>query len=351
MLVRNLNQYRWPVQRIWGLMMFGRILAPAAVFLIVLPCSAETLDFASPAAPNHPLHTEVIEPWIEQIVSNSAGTLEIRTFYSSPLGNYSNIYDRVLDDVVDIAFTTLSAVGGQFKKTDVAALPFETQSAVEGSVALWNLYERGIISDEFEDIKLLGLFMFPNSALHMSDHAIHRLEDFKGIKIRTAGKIQSETIALLGGSPVTAEPSEIYLGIERGVFDGAVMPWTGVPPFKLEEVTYFHLDAPLGSAVAMIFMNQKVFDSLPAAAQRAIDNSSGQSLSMWLSGHTDYDANRARDDIGGQPGHFVWEIEADERKRWEALSQTLVEDWVRNTPGGAEVLEAFRHEVNQQRED
>lgn len=329
--------------------MFGRILVLGASILSVLLCAAETLDFASPAAPSHPLHTEVIEPWIDQIVSNAEGALEIRTFYSSPLGNHSNIYDRVLDDVVDIAFTTLASVGGQFKKTDVASLPFETQSALEGSVALWKLYEQGIIADEFEDIKLLGLFMFPNAALHMSDHAIHRLEDFKGVKIRTAGKIQSETIALLGGSPVTAEPSEIYLGIDRGVFDGAVIPWTGVPPYKLQEVTYFHLNAPLGSSVAMVFMNQKVFDSLPPVAQRAIEDSSGLSLSVWLSGHTDYDANRVRETTGSMPGHFIWDIEAEEAERWESLSQILVEDWVNSTPGGAEVLEAFRYEVSQHR--
>lgn len=329
--------------------MLGRFLALCAVIFVVLPCTADTLNFASPAAPGHALHTEVIEPWIEQIMSNSEGTLEIRTFYASPLGNHNNIYDRVLDDVVDISFTTLASVGGQFEKTDVAALPFETQSALEGSVALWNLYEQGIISEEFERIKLLGLFMFPNSALHMSEHAIHRLEDFKGVKIRTAGKIQSETIALLGGSPVTAAPSDIYQGLNRGVFDGAVIPWTGVPPYKLQEVTYFHLNAPLGSAVGMVFMNQNAFDSLPLAAQRAIDDSSGLSLSMWLSRHTDYDANRAIKEIGGQPGHFVWDIEQEEAERWEARLQTLVEDWVDRTPGGKEVLEAFRYEVSKLR--
>lgn len=330
--------------------MIKQLVAAATIFYLASAVvSADTLIFASPAAPSHRLHTEVLEPWIEQLVTNSEGTLEVRTFYSSPLGNYSNIYDRVLNGVVDIAFTTLATIGGQFVKTDVAALPFETQSALEGSVALWNLYEQGVIAEEFSGIKLLGLFTFPNSALHMSKRPIRTLEDFKGVKIRTAGKIQSDTLALLGGSPVTAEPSDIYQGLDRGVFDGAIMPWTGVPPFRLEEVTFYHLNAPLGSSVAMVFMNQQSFDALPKPAQQAIEASSGLSLSMWLSSHTDFDAFEVAGDIGSRPNQVVWDIDPVEAKRWQALSQALVEEWVVKTPNGAEVLAAFREQIQQRR--
>lgn len=329
--------------------MHKQLMAIIAAYFIAASAFAETLNFASPAAPRHRLHTHVIEPWIEQMVANSEGSLEVRTFYASPLGNYSNMYDRVLNGVVDIAFTTLAPVGGQFVKTDVAALPFEAQSALEGSIALWNLYENGLIADEFAGIKLLGIFMFPNSALHMSKHPIKSLEDFDGIRIRAAGKIQSDTLALLGALPITAEPSDIYQGLSRGVFDGAIMPWTGVPSYRLHEVTYYHLNAPLGSSVAMIFMNQQAFDALPEAAQRAIDGSSGLSLSTQFSELIDFDASRVEVDTRSRPNQVVWNIDPEEAKRWQALTNVMVEDWVANTPNGAEVLAAFRQQIRQHR--
>jgi|GEM_PF-593690 TRAP-type transport system periplasmic protein len=331
---------------------FGVLLASFCLFFSFCFNSAfaETahLNFASPGAPRSSMHTDLFEPWLEKVVADSEGTLNIRTFYASPLGSYRNMYDRVLNGVVHIAFTTVAPIGGKFLQTDVASLPFETQSALQGSVALWNLYENGTITKEFEDIKLLGIFMFPNSALHMKgDRAIERLEDFQGAKIRTAGKMQSDTLVLLGGSPVTAGPSEIYQGLNRGVYDGAIIPWTGVSPFKLDEVTQFHMNAPLGSSVAMIFMNKETFDTLPASAQRAIESNSGMSLTRTAAGHSDTDAAKIEQAISRKEGQVIREIDPDEAARWRRELQPLIDEWVANTPNGAAVLAAFREQVEQ----
>lgn len=320
------------------------------VFVLPSLTSAETLNFASPGAPRASMHSQVFEPWIEQVIAESEGTLDIRTFYSSPLGNYRNMYDRVLDGVVHLAFTTLAPIGGKFIQTDVASLPFEVENSLEGSIALWRLYENGVITEEFADIKLLGLFMFPNSALHVSDRPIRTMEDFRGIKMRTAGKLQSDTLALLGGSPVTAPIGETYQGLNRGVFDGAIIPWTGVAPFKLDEVTKYHLDAPLGSSTAMIFMNQDTYDALPPIAQRAIDNNSGMSLSMWAGEHSDKDAAGIRNRVAAQDDQTIESIDPVEAVRWKATLQPIIDTWVNNTPNGEYVLAEFRKEIQNIRE-
>jgi TRAP-type C4-dicarboxylate transport system substrate-binding protein len=291
------------------------------------------------------MHKAVFEPWIEKVVAESEGTLNIRTFYSSPLGNYRNMYDRVLDGVVDIAFTSLAPIGGKFIQTDVASLPFEVENALEGSIALWNLYEQGVITKEFNNIKLLGIFMFPNSALHVSDRPIRTMEDFSGIKMRTAGKLQSDTLLLLGGWPVTAAIGDTYQGLNRGVFDGAVIPWTGVAPFKLDEVTHYHLNAPMGSSTAMIFMNQDAYDALPAAAQRAIDNNSGMSLTKWAGGHSDTDAKAIEKRVAAQDNQVVEDISPAEAARWKAKLQPIIDEWVANTPNGEYVLAEFRKQI------
>lgn len=321
------------------------VLCIALCCLVANLADAETLNFASPGAPRASMHRAVFEPWLDKIVAESEGTLHVRTFYSSPLGNYRNMYDRVLDGVVDIAFTPLAPVGGQFVQTDVASLPFEVESALEGSIALWNLYEQGLISEEFKNIKLLGIFMFPNSALHISDRPIRTMEDFAGIKMRTAGKLQSDTLLLLGGSPVTAAIGDTYQGLNRGVFDGAVIPWTGVAPFKLDEVTHYHLNAPLGSSTAMIFMNQDTYDALPTAAQRAIDNNSGMSLTKWAGKHSDTDAQAIEKRVSAQENQVIDNISPSEAARWKAQLQPIIDNWVAKTPNGEHVLAEFRKQI------
>lgn len=318
-----------------------------AVITLLLSGAAlsDTLNFASPAAPRASMHREVFEPWLEKIIAESEGTLNIRTFYSSPLGNYRNMYDRVTDGVVDMAFTSLAPIGGKFMQTDVASLPFEIETAEEGSIALWRLYEQGVISSEFKDIKLLAIFMFPNSALHTSERQILTMDDFSGIKLRTAGKLQSDTVVLLGASPVTAAAGDIYQGLNRGVFDGAVIPWTGVAPFKLDEVTRFHLNAPLGSSTAMIFMNRDSFEKLPKAAQQAIENNSGLSLTQWAGTHSDTDAQRIRERVGKQDNQTIADIAPAEALRWKARLQPIIDEWVASTPNGESVLAEFRKEI------
>ena len=326
-------------------------LACCALCSLSVIASAQTLNFASPGAPRASMHSQVFEPWIQRVIADAGEDLHIRTFYASPLGNYRNMYDRVLDGVVHIAFTPLATVGGQFVQTDVASLPFEVETALEGSVALWRLYEKGIISEEFEDVKLLGIFMFPNSALHLSARPITQMDDFQGIKLRTAGKLQSDTLALLGGSPVTAAIGDTYQGINRGVFDGAVIPWTGVAPFKLDEVTKYHLDAPLGSSTAMIFMNKDTYEKLPEITRQAIDKHSGMSLTILAGKHSDNDAARIRQRVAAQDDQSVETINPQEAERWKQQLEPIIDNWVERTTNGAEILAAFREEITQVRED
>lgn len=325
-------------KKISGLMLAVFCLLPAIA-------TSETLNFASPVGPRATINQQVFEPWIEKIVEDSDGALRIRAFYASPLGNYRNMYDRVNDGVVHMAFTTIAPIGGKFLRSDVASLPFEVENSLEGSVALWNLYENGVITDEFEDIKLLAVFMFPNSALHMGEREVRTLEDFRGIKIRTAGKLQSDTLSLLGGSPVTTAIGDTYPGLERGVFDGAIMPWTGIAPFRLDEVTSYHMNAPLGSSVAMVFMNKRTYEKLSPAAKRAIDQNSGLPLSIWASTHNDEDAARIEARVRQQENQIVRDIDPEEAARWRETIQPVIDRWIVKTPNGADVLAAFRKEI------
>ena len=67
----------------------------------------------------------------------------------------------------------------RFKQQDVAALPFEAENAILASTALWSIYQKGVTTKEFDAVKPLGLWTFPNAAIH-SREPIRTLDDFKG---------------------------------------------------------------------------------------------------------------------------------------------------------------------------
>ena len=51
---------------------------------------------------------------------------------------------------------------------------------------------------------------------------------------------------LLGATPVTMRPDEVYQAVSRGVADGGLMPFNGMETFKIHEVAKLHLDVALG---------------------------------------------------------------------------------------------------------
>ena len=323
--------------------MINRIIFGAmAAVLTAAPLAAQTvtLKLNSPAPPRSYLHAGVFEPWAKAVEQESGGTLKIQMFYGGTLGNFGVTYDRVIDGVADIGFILTPAAGGKLKQEDVASLPFETKNSVEAAMALWKLYDKGVTAGEFSQVKPLGIWTFPNSALHTKE-PVRSLDDVKGKKLVASNLIAAKIVTALGGTPVTFRPDEAYQAISRGITDGGLMPFTGMAVFKINEVTKYHLDAALGSDSAVLIMNKQRYDGLPAKAKAAIDKNSYLTLSQKLGEKTNAEWARTRNLVKDQ----VVELSDAEEAKWKRALEPIAKEWAQSTPDGAKVLAAFRSEV------
>jgi TRAP-type C4-dicarboxylate transport system substrate-binding protein len=282
----------------------------------------------------------VLAPWAEAVTADSQGTLRIQTFFGGTLGNFANTYDRVVDNVVDIGFILTAFAAGKIKQQDVAALPFEAENSVLASQALWNIYAKGIATRDWDAVRPLGLWTFPNAAFH-SREPIRTLDDFKGKKLIASNAIAAKIVAALGATPISFRPDEAYTAIQRGTTDGVLMPFTGMATFKVNEVTKYHLDAALGSDPATLMINRKRYDALPAAAKAAIDKHSGLVLSRKF-GHTTNDQwIKSRELVKDS----TVTLSPAEEAAWKQRLAPIAAEWVQHVPDGPKVLEAFRAEV------
>ncbi len=312
-----------------------------AAIIFASPVGAEpvTLKLSSPAPPRSYLHS-VFTPWAESVTQASEGTVKVETFYGGTLGSFAVTYDRVVDGVADIGFILTAFAAGKFKQQDVAALPFEAKTASAASTALWKLYEKGVTAGEFDAVRLAAVWTFPNAAIH-SKTPIRTLEDLRGKKIVASNLIAGKIIAALGATPVTFRPDEAYQAIARGTADGALMPFTGMEVFKIHEVTKYHLDVALGSDSAVLIMNKRRYDALPAAAKQAIDKLSYLALSQKLGNRTDFEWQQKRNLVKDSTSTLA----PEEETRWKKILEPLANEWAKETPKGAKVLETFRAEV------
>ena len=310
------------------------------------PVAAEpiTLKLNSPAPPWSYVNKEVLGPWAEAVTAASDGTLQVQTFFGGTLGNFANTYDRVVDQVVDVGFILFAFASGKFKQQDVAALPFEAETSILSSVALWNLYQKGVTAGEFDAVRPLGLWTFPNAAIH-SREPIRTLDDFKGKKLIASNAIAAKIVPALGATPISFRPDEAYTALQRGTTDGALMPFTGMETFKLHEVTRYHLDAALGGDAAMVFISRKRYDALPAKAKEAIDRNSYLPLARKLGEKTQEQWEKARNLVKDSVTTLTPEQEAE----WKRRVAPIAAEWAQTVPDGAKVLAAFRAEVAEAR--
>jgi TRAP-type C4-dicarboxylate transport system substrate-binding protein len=321
----------------------------AALALAAAPIAARaaetvTLKFAHPGAPNGGVAKEIVGPWVDRVNKDAAGVFHVQLFTGPALGRFPEIYDRVLNGVADIAFGLLGPLSRQFPKTSVASLPFETPNATVGTVALWRVYERGLIANEWQQVKPLTLMVFPNVVIS-AKKPIQSLADLSGMKLSVQSRLMADTMQLLGVAPITLPVTELYESVNRGVIGGAVIGWPATGSYRLEEVTNYHLEVPLGTEVTFVMMNNKSYEKLPDKGRAIIDHATGAPWASEIGKILDGDDERESTTAAKTAGHTVAQLPPAEQAQWKARVQSVADDWVKRTPDGAAVLAAYREEV------
>lgn len=325
-----------------------KLYALCAAALIATPALAQTpvkLKYASPAPPQSLITVWGVGPWLQDVVKASGGTIQIQSFLGAVLGNFNQVVDRTRSGVDDIGWGILGPYSDQFPQTDVASLPFVAPQAKASSTAIWRLYHRGVIKDQWNKFKVLGLFNFPPASFH-SNTPIKGLADFKGLKIGVSVRVIAELVKVAGAAAVTMQPSDMYQAGQRGVVDGIAIGWPAFYPFKLQEVTKYHIDGPFGGTPAFVIMNKNSYNRLPAKARAAFDKLGGETLSAHMGATTDKMDKVGEERVRAMKGHEFFTLDPAEEAAWKKKAEPIVENWIKKTPNGRTVLTAYEAEYD-----
>src|SRR5215469_12865054 len=284
---------------------------------------------------------EALEPWAARINEQAKGQLRLDVREGVTLANFENIYDRVLDDAIQIGWGMQNAVAGKFPLSEVPATPFLVKSAQAGSVAFWRLYKTGLLDSEYDQIVPLATGMLGAGGLHLSA-PLKSFDGLGGLKLIVAGQMQSKTITALGGAPVSIPLTDEYQAVQRKTVDGVIIGWGGVKAFKLEQVAPYHVDISVGTSISMVFMSKKKFAALPAAAQKILLDTSGEALSRQYGLAVDQEAAGIRDAVMAEQNQKTVTVSPEALAKWQAKTEPVVAAWADGRKNGKEVLEKYR---------
>jgi TRAP-type C4-dicarboxylate transport system substrate-binding protein len=302
-----------------------------------------TLIFATTNAPQAHLNARVHHPWAKRINEQGAGTLKLDVRDGPTIANHLNFYQRVMDDVIQVAWGLPVYVAGKFPLTEVAALPLVADRAEHASTAMWRLYKSGLLSNEYDEITVLHIIVFPQVSVHYVKPP-KTLESLTGLKIGVGNKVSADVVTRLGGNPVSMPLTDYYEALQRGTIDGTISQWTQFQPFKLAEVMFHHTETPLGGNVGMTFMAKKKFDGLSPAARKLLEDNSGEKQSRLFGQFWDQVNLEGRDLAKGDK-HSVIKLTPEQEAAWRKRVDPLVEEWAKTSPAHAKTLATFRAEI------
>jgi len=311
-----------------------------------------TLRMAIPGGGSFsPTWSQMLQPWINTVEADSSGTLKLQPFFGNALADLFNVYDRVVSGVADIGNGVQGSVGGKFPGSSVVELPSDI-NAREGAAAFWKLYKDGLIAREYEGVKILALFVYPQSFLN-TNKPVARLEDAKGLRFATLTKADARMAQLLGGAPLSTNPVEVYQILQHRGADGVIIGWLGLVGFKLAEVTDHHLVVGLGSGGGFLMMNKDAYAKLPAKAKAALDKHSGYEASRDAFGAAlDRIYANSQAVVRGQPTQAIATLSPDDLASYQKnLVEPLNAEWQKSVPNGTAIFAAYRAEAARLRQE
>jgi TRAP-type C4-dicarboxylate transport system substrate-binding protein len=170
----------------------------------------------------------------------------------------------------------------RFLLTRIVELPGLDANCEQAAVAYQRVHERFLDrAGEHQGIKLLSVFVHGAGILH-TRQPVTSIEQFKGLKIRTAGGVNSAVANALGFVEVPAPANKVYEIVSQGVADGSLMPFESKEGFKLKEVAPYSLVYPGGFYYGSFWMGMSLakYNKLTKAERDAIDKVSGQALAL-----------------------------------------------------------------------
>ncbi|MEE8533476.1 MAG: TRAP transporter substrate-binding protein [Alphaproteobacteria bacterium] len=275
-------------------------------------------------------HAGFLKPWADKVMAESQGRIRIDIYPSMQIGGRApQLYDQVKDGVVDLAWTLPGYTAGRFPLVEVFELPFVTGSAEATSQALMAFYDK-YLEDEFRDVKVIALHAHAPGALHMATRPVRVLEDFDGVKIRAPSRTVNAALKALGATPVGMPVPQVPEAIARGVVEGAALPYEVTLPLRIHEITRYHTNTGLYTAVFLFAMNRDRYESLPADLKAVIDANSGIGVAAWA-GRV-WDAAEAPGIAAAEArGNAFYTLDAAEVARWKAVTRPVIDDWIAAT--------------------
>jgi TRAP-type C4-dicarboxylate transport system substrate-binding protein len=256
------------------------------------------LRYATWDPPHHEMRKFGVDVWVKSIGKVTEGRVNVKML-TKGLGAPPAYHDFIKDGAIDVAHIIPAYTPGRFLLHKLAEFPFLTDSAQARTVAYWRVYKKYFEkADEARGMKLMTFWAHGPGLIHNNVRPVKSLADIKGLKLRVSGDNISALAKSMGVTPIFMPITKVHNALSKGVIDGVFLTYEGVKNFKASKYLKYATAAPGGlyATVFQMYMNKKVWDSIPKKDQDLIMSVSGEHAANYIGAAWDLaDVNGIKD--------------------------------------------------------
>jgi TRAP-type C4-dicarboxylate transport system substrate-binding protein len=202
------------------------------------------------------------DKWMDAVTKRTEGRIKFKPAYAGTLFTLTEAFDAVQTGAVDVAVVAVSVLSG--KVPDVS--PFEPLGAYSEGPRFAEMMKEAepILESIFAQHKVVYLWsQGAPSVINVCRNKHTKVpQDYKGVKLRAAGRWQSHQMRAMGASPIVLDPGSQYQALQTGTIDCALAVNNLALSFKLHEPAKFITQYGMPVNLTITLMNPRVFESL-----------------------------------------------------------------------------------------
>jgi TRAP-type C4-dicarboxylate transport system substrate-binding protein len=311
--------------------------------LVTLPFGGPCVANADPVKltysnffPATHVQSKLAEEWAKEVEKRTNGKVIVEYYPGQTLTKADVVYDGVVNGISDIGFSVLGYTRGRFPIMEVIDLPLGYKEAGEATAVANAVYDK-FKDKALTDTQVMYLHAHGPGLLHTKDKAVRKLEDIKGLRLRSTGT-SAKVVKALGANPVAQPMPETYQSLQKGVVDGSLYPLESNKGWKLGEVVDFAtMDFPAAyTTTFFVVMNKDKWKALPDDVKQTIEKINQE----WIPKHI-----KAWNDSDQEGVAFLKDrkkeiitLDEAEQVRWKEAVQPVLTEFVaemkaKNLPG------------------
>jgi len=238
----------------------------SAIFGAALPAQAETVLKAITYAPLSKFEDSMVifKRWVDKVNTAGKGDIRIELLGGPevfPVSDQMNALSKGLVDAV-MTFSVHTPVVPEIDTSGLSDIT-PTEERNNGYLALLDK------AHEKMNVKVIGRTATHSGFYIFSKQPIRKLDDFKGVKIRSHSGYDP-LFKKVGAVPIGMAISEIYGALERGVVQAAPYPIFVYDMGLAEVAKYVLADAFWPSHTTFIYINLRKFNGLTPKQQKIL---------------------------------------------------------------------------------